>query len=199
MIVNQNGNSSAGGGPPSLNLASLPSQHQRFCISHEPGTPLMSMEGLPQLVEQPTLDQSMAPIEHIRNEGVMLNSANPSSPPNHIRTLLLNQQASKSSVIHGSHYIDSTPTLVAISNPTLVCSSDHSSNSGSLVNINSMPSQPPMSPVSPPSVNPPSVPNPNFNWPYQQPVIIGSDSYPLLPVMHTNTPTSQNQVFFKAF
>lgn len=87
-------------------------------------------------------------------------------------------------------------------------SSDHSashnsSNSSSAGGM--LHSQPPISPVTPPSENPPSVHN-YGNWAYQsQPpshalIIGGNESYgmPILPPMQATTPTTQNHNFFKA-
>ncbi len=181
-------------------------QHHRL----EPQVPVIHMETASQPVEAaPGLESSMSHIEQIPNDSVMLNSANPASPPNHIRTLLLN--AGKSSVITGtpvlsSHIsmanaIEGVQTYALSGNQTLVSSSDHSSNtSGSLINLHA----PPISPASPVSVNAPSIHNPpGFGWSYPQQVIIGAENYPhplpLLPAMQATTPSSQPHQFYKAF
>ena len=62
----------------------------------------------------------------------------------------------------------------------------------------------PMSPTSSSSENPPSVHNPFTAWSayHQQPVIINQEGYPSLSLhqaMQANTPTSQNQGFFKTY
>lgn len=85
-------------------------------------------------------------------------------------------------------------------------SSDHSAshNSSNSSSVGGMlHSQPPVSPVTPPSENPPSVHN-YGNWAYQsQPsshlLLGGNETYgmPLLPPMPATTPTTQNHNFFK--
>ena len=217
IIVNQNANSSVNPSvstmhqppPPTLPTHHHPHHHHhhqsahRSSISHEQPSPLMPVvsNGLQQVVEPQPMEQA---IEHIPNESVVMNQVNAVSPPNHIRDLILNQQSNKSPVITGPNpvLVSSTPGGRLIdSSLTLVSSlnSDHSSNSSSLA----MHLQPPMSPVSPISENPPSVHNPGFSWPYQQPVLIGGENFthtlPLLPAMQASTPTTQNQVFFKGF
>ena len=217
IIVNQNTNSSVNPSVSTMHQVpppTLPTHHHhphhhhhqpthRSSITHEQPSPLMPVvsNGLQQVVDPQPMEQA---IEHIPNESVVMNQVNVVSPPNHIRDLILNQQSNKSPVITGPNpvLVSSTPGGRLIDNSlTLVSSlnSDHSSNSSSLA----LHSQPPMSPVSPTSENPPSVHNPGFSWPYQQPVLIGGENFthtlPLLPAMQASTPTTQNQAFFKGF
>ena len=101
--------------------------HSRQTISressHPVGSPYVQVDSVPPQQQQqqahameqhasPSLEQGMARIEHIQNDGIM-SSANTASPPNHIRNMLLShqqqqqqqqQQASrKSPIITGSN------------------------------------------------------------------------------------------------
>ena len=68
-------------GSPYIQVDSVPSQQQQQQQQH-------AMEQHPS----PSLEQSMARIEHIQNESIMISSANTASPPNHIRNMLLSHQ-----------------------------------------------------------------------------------------------------------
>ena len=228
--ISQNSNSSSNI-PPMTPGATLPPAHQHHHhphITHDhivsSGMPMASIQDHASSIDSSPMEQAMTRIEQVPNEN-MLSATNPASPPVHIRSILLNQQSSKGPVITGTlplqmnpspvlgHPVisgptgDGYPSLTAVSTPILASSSmssDHSSSSGgSLVNINSLQSsQPPMSPATPPSDNPPSIQNPHgyTTWQYQH---IGENyhphSLPLLPAMQVSTPTSQTHAFFKPF
>ncbi len=163
-------------------------------------------------------------MEHLPGDG-MITTANTASPPNHIRNMLLSQHHQQSSgggkggVISGGNPILMGHQSPVPSNhgmhtppmggggggggdihPNLSSRSEHSHSSNS---SNTLYAQTTMSPVTPPSENPSSVPTNYGGWPYSHPqhaVIIGNDSYPgmpLLPAMQASTPTTQHN-FFKA-
>lgn len=165
----------------------------------------------PSYIERSPMERAVAHIEHIPNESMITNTST-ASPPNHIRNLLLNQQlasaaanAAKSQVITSaglpimlSHHQSSSNAV-----PQLVSDVVSSGNIGGPRSMDSaQPGASAMlhSPVSPqesgPSIG-------SYSWgPYQQ--IIGTEggfphTLPLLPAMQANTPTTTNQVFFKAF
>lgn len=171
-------------------------------------------------LDSSAIDRPMSRTEQIPNEH-MLSTANPASPPVHIRSILLNQQNSKGPVIAGTvplqlspspvlgHSIisgpgDVNPTLGSLATPSLASSimaCDQPANP-SVMNVNSLTSS--QNSVTPSSDNLPTAHNPHTftTWPYQQPVIIGENyhtqSLPLLPAIQVSTPTSQS-TFFKAF
>ena len=195
---------------------------------NQQGSSLLHVENVHQIESMPNPSQmatpnqmekpSVAHMDHLSNDG-MITSANTASPPNHIRNMLLSQhhqQSSKSgggvisggnpilmghqSPVPSSHGMN-TPSLGGDMHPSLSSRSEHPHSSSSSGILHA---QTPMSPVTPPSENPPSV-HSYGGWSYphhQHAVIIGNDSYshslPLLPAMQANTPTTQNHTFFKA-
>lgn len=230
--------------------------------SHPVGSPYIQVDSVPSQQQQQqqqqqqhgmeqhssaSLEQSMARIEHIPNESIMISSANTASPPNHIRNMLLShqqqqqqqqqQQANrKSPVIAGANPLQmghqgpsqvtaaatmgalgmpagahigmmENPAAAAAAAAALASAQQHhglgarNDHSHSSIHGHGQ-AAPPMSPASSSSENPPSVHN-FAAWPYhQQQVIIGQEGYPGLSIhqaMQANTPTSQNQGFFKTF
>ena len=164
-------------------------------------------------------------MEHLSTDNILMTTA-AASPPNHIRSLFLNQQAqqqrmnAKSPAMNlvGSHQGPGTPgsamhhglasaPIGIAENATMSSGAHqgqhqgsehtHSTNSSGVL----LHTQSPISPAISHAENQPTVHN--YGWPYQQQFIMGNETFhpalpAILPTMQVNTSSSQNQPFFKA-
>lgn len=142
-------------------------------------------------------------MEHsgIDGEGLILPAPNPTSPPHHIRNMLLGQGqgVAKREVITGGN-----PTMVHSHGIPLQHAGEGLSSgvshapSGGLVNIALHGQQGAMSPATSVPSNAHSMQPGGYNWSYTQPVLLGDGySHHILPTMQASS--SQTQNFFKPF
>lgn len=137
------------------------------------------------------------------SEGLILPTSNPTSPPHHIRNMLLSQGqgVAKREVITGGN-----PAMVHSHGIPLqhagegVSSGVGHASSGGLVNITLHGQQGLISPTTSAPSNPHSIQSQpgGFNWSYTQPMLL-SDGYShhILPTMQASS--SQPQGYFKPF
>ena len=178
---------------------------------HSHGSPLVNVDGMHQPQQHHGMEHNTPPetsvsrMDHLPNDNILITTA-AASPPNHIRSIFLNQNqqqaqqrmSSKSPVVAGMHLVGghqgpatpgnpvhhgvtSTPIAMA-DNPSL--GSNHPGAGQSLgVSDHSHSSNSGVllhaqSPMSPIISHSDNPPSVhNYSWPYQQQVIIGNDSY----------------------
>ena len=174
---------------PSMTTASVGRHHNMNSESHMNSKMMMEQHQM----DHPSME----------TEGLILPATNPTSPPHHIRNMLLSQGqgVTKREVITGGNSIllHSHGIPLQHAGEGVPPGVNHAS-SGGLVNIALHGQQGPMSPASSAPSNPHSIQSQpgGYNWSYSQPVLLG-DGYPhhMLPTMQASS--SQAQGFFKPF
>jgi len=188
----------------------------RHAQQHHNHVPSQHVEAMvtPHTIEHNTQPESSR-IEHHPSENILITTA-AASPPNHIRSLFLNQnqQQRKSPAMsaavnlassQGNHLHHGMATTPIAENASLAAVAhshnehSHSANSSSGL----LHAQSPISPaISHNTESQPTVHN--YSWPYhhQQQLIIGNEGYhhtlPILPMqVNTSGSSSQNQAFFR--
>ena len=190
-------------GPSSVSSGSHPQQQKLSQDSSRGHTSSPLVEGM---VQQHALEHATPPenpssrMEHLSTENILMTTA-AASPPNHIRSLFLNQQAqqqrmnTKSPAMNlvGSHQGPGTPgsalhhglssTPIGIAENVSMSSGahqaqhqgsehSHSSSSGGVL----LHAQSPISPAISHAESQPAAVH-NYSWPYQQQFIMGNESF----------------------